>query len=343
MRLTKTISLNFNKDLSTGMVLLDIEKAFDSVWHDAILHKLNKYKYPIFIIKIIQSFLNERKSFVRVNKANSELYDLIAGVPQGSLLSPHLFNIFINDIPKPKSCKLALYADDSALIASSFNPRSLPHLCQKLSNGLIELKNFFDRWKIKLNSSKTEAILFTHSIIMERSKETSQINFNNQLLPWNQQVRYLGVILDKKLLFKQNIDYNITKSKKAMALIYPLLRKNSFLNVKTKKILYTAYVRSILTYACPVFSNCAKTHIQRLQVLQNKNLRMVLSAPYSTRIAELHEQLEIPSIHDFIAKLTDRFYNQSVNSVNIFISNLNDYSGNVINFRIKHRLPKKII
>ena len=124
-----------------------------------------------------------------------------------------------------------------------------------------------------------------------------------------------------------------------MALVYPLLKKKSFLNIPSKKILYTAYVRSILTYACPVFSNCAKTHINKLQILQNKNLRMVLSAPYSTRIVELHEELELPNITDFITKLTDRFYNSSISSNNLLIANLNDYSDNIVNFRIKHRLP----
>ena len=131
---------------------------------------------------------------------------------------------------------------------------------------------FFDRWKIKLNSSKTEAILVTQSRIMEKDRETDKINFNGQVLDWNEKVKYLGVILDRKLLFKAHTEYCISKAKKAMVAIYPLLRKGSFLNEKSKKILFTSYIRSILTYACPVFSNCAKTHISKIQIIQNKNL-----------------------------------------------------------------------
>ena len=130
----------------------------------------------------MQSFLNGRKSFVQVNDAKSEFFHLPAGVSQGSLLSPHLFNMFINEIPKPKRCKLALYADDSALIANSLNPSSLPSLCCVLSVGLKELNTFFECWKIKINSSKTEAILFTHSKLMQRNKDTDKISFNNQLI-----------------------------------------------------------------------------------------------------------------------------------------------------------------
>ena len=96
-------------------LLLDIEKAFDCVWHKALIFKLCNHAYPTFLIKLVQSFLNSRESFVSVGENHSTPYSIPAGVPQGSLLSPHLFNIFINDIPKPKNCKVAIYADDTAL------------------------------------------------------------------------------------------------------------------------------------------------------------------------------------------------------------------------------------
>ena len=342
LRITKNVSTNFNKNKSTGMILLDIEKAFDSVWHKAILHKLLFYNYPMSTIKIIQSFLYDRKSFVQVNSASSECYNIPAGVPQGSLLSPHIFNIFINDIPKPRSCRLAIYADDSALIANVENPRNLNKLNHILANGLNELKIFFDKWKIKLNNTKTEAILFTHSRIMENEKLSEEIQFLGQNLEWKEKVKYLGVILDRKLLFKDNINHAVTKAKKAMVALYPLLKKGSFLNIKSKRILYTSYIRSILTYACPVFVNCAKTHISKLQIIQNKNLRMILSAPYATRIVQLHEELEMLSINEFINKLTIKFYLRAKNSEFKVITNLDDYSRDKINFRIKHRLPRKM-
>ena len=97
------------------MVLLDIEKAFDSVWHEGLLHKLIALKFPTFLIKMIRSYLSERQAFVNFNDCSSFTFDIPAGVPQGSLLSPFLFNVFINDVPIPKKCYLAIYADDTAL------------------------------------------------------------------------------------------------------------------------------------------------------------------------------------------------------------------------------------
>ena len=93
-------------------------KAFDSVWHKGLLFKMWRYKYPLFLIKLTSSFLSDRSSFVDINGNASELYPIPAGVPQGSLLSPHLFNIIINGIPKPKNCELAIYADDTALFTN---------------------------------------------------------------------------------------------------------------------------------------------------------------------------------------------------------------------------------
>ena len=109
LRITETISLRFNENKSTAMTLLDIEKAFDSVWHDALSHKLFLYGFPLYQVKLIVSFLQDRVCFVTISGKNSEKYSVPAGVPQGSPLSPFLFNIFINDIPIPKHCKIAIY------------------------------------------------------------------------------------------------------------------------------------------------------------------------------------------------------------------------------------------
>ena len=108
----------------------------------------------------------------------------------------------------------------------------------------------------------------------------------------------------------------------------------------SKKIIYTAYIRSILSYACPVFSNCAKTHTQKLQVTQNKCLRMVLGVQYATMITTLHKEANIPYIKEFIEKLTARFYQKCNLSKSSLIANLDDYSK--VNYRIKRRLPRKI-
>ena len=338
LRITETVAIRFNENKSTAMTLLDIEKAFDSVWHDALSHKLLLYGFPIYQLKLIVSFLQNRVFFVAINKNNSEKYNVPAGVPQGSPLSPFLFNIYINDIPIPKHCKVAVYADDTALISSIKN-YDLPELVKRMDAGLTEIEEHFSAWKIKLNSAKTESILFSKSSKMKKNQNTNRITINGQKLDWKNSVKYLGVTLDEKLTFRANIANNHLRSRKAMALVYCLLKKTSLLSLPCKLTLYRSYIRPIMTYACPVFSNCAACHMQRLQILQNKCLRMATNSPFRTRISYLHQKTGIPTIKSFVAKLTEKFYENSAKSTNKLVSRLGDYSRLSDLTNPKHRLP----
>lgn len=109
-----------NRDIvkSTGMVLLDIEKAFDTVWHDGLLYKLIHLRFPPYICKIVQSFLTRRRFVVQVNSGVSDLMFFNSGVPQGSVLAPILYNIYVSDFPKLPNCHTAIFADDTAIFSS---------------------------------------------------------------------------------------------------------------------------------------------------------------------------------------------------------------------------------
>ena len=127
-----------------------------------------------------------------------------------------------------------------------------------------------------------------------------------------------------------------------MSILYPLLKKHNNVNLHSKLTLYRSYIRPVLTYACPVFDNAAKTHIKRLQVIQNKCLRMALNSPYRTRISSLHYQSDIPYIHDYIGKLSESFFKNSAKSNNKLISRLGDYDARLgPHIKRKHKLPKR--
>jgi hypothetical protein len=135
------------------MTLLDIEKAFDAVWHDALLHKILAYEFPMYLVKIVSSFLSNRHSHVSIGKGSSSSFPVPAGVPQGSPMSPPLFNLFMNSIPVPRHCKIAIYADDTALLSSIEN-HNLETLVKRMEHGLTEIESECSSWKIRLNSEK---------------------------------------------------------------------------------------------------------------------------------------------------------------------------------------------
>jgi Reverse transcriptase (RNA-dependent DNA polymerase)/Endonuclease-reverse transcriptase len=143
---------------STGMLLLDVEKAFDSVWHEALLHKLLTRGCNISLARLIFSFLKERSFQVCVGKAQSSSCNIPYGVPQGAILSPTLYNIFTSDIPNAGECELATFADDTAIFVSDKLPEVV---CGKLQSQLDSLSDYFKDWKIRINPTKTQAIFFT--------------------------------------------------------------------------------------------------------------------------------------------------------------------------------------
>jgi retron-type reverse transcriptase len=118
MRQTDHVTLNFNNKMSTAAVFFDIEKAFDTTWHSGLLYKMSKFEFPTSWIQVISSFLSERKFRVSVEGEMSTPREMQAGVPQGSVLSPTLYNIYVNDPPQTQGVHLALFADDTCLYAT---------------------------------------------------------------------------------------------------------------------------------------------------------------------------------------------------------------------------------
>lgn len=184
-RIMNYIKTNRSHKKSTGMILIDLERAFDTVWINGLLHKLYSYNCPMFIIKILQSYLKNRQFQVSILNAYSSFFDIPAGVPQGSVLSPILFNLYINDIPKDPNCEIALFADDTAIYTSDelFAP-----ILTKLNIYMSSLLSFFQNWKLKINESKCQAIYFTRCRAPNKIPQAPFI-INNNNLPWENEVK----------------------------------------------------------------------------------------------------------------------------------------------------------
>jgi hypothetical protein len=180
--------------MSTAAVFLDIEKAFDTTGHNGLLlYKLSKMNFSASLIKLISSFLSNRKFSV---SAEGKMYTpriIKAGVPQGSVLSPTLFNMYINDMPQAIGAPLALFADDTCLYATDHKEG---YVLRKLQRGLNSMVEWSKRWNIRIKEDKTQAIYFSHKI---RLPETF-LTIHGQNIHFLNNVKYLGVIFDRKLL-----------------------------------------------------------------------------------------------------------------------------------------------
>jgi hypothetical protein len=318
-RLIKYIKNKFKLKKSTGMMLFDIEKAFDSVWHDGLFHKLLLFDFPPYLIKIVKSFLENRSFQVSIKNCLSKKFNILRGLPQGSAISPILYNIFVADIPILQYCDIAGYADDTCIFTSGIDPTDI---INKLENAASILIEYFNNWKIKINKHKTQCIFFSKRRA-KRFLPERKLKFINEDIGWQDEVKYLGFLLDKKLLLKKHIDYSINKASNAIRTLYPLINRKSKLSLKNKTLLYSSCIRSLLTYGSPILSNFScKTNNKKLQIIQNKCLKLVGKLPrlYSTK--NLHKKFKIPYIDEFMHKLYTKFKIDSKKSKNELIVNL---------------------
>ncbi|EFA13419.2 RNA-directed DNA polymerase from mobile element jockey-like Protein [Tribolium castaneum] len=211
------------------------------------------YKIPKSLILLIHSYLTNRELLVHLKNTQSTRKLIGAGVPQGSVLGPTLFNIFINDIPIFAKTNTALYADDTAIYASFFSAQIASKQIQIHIN---LLEKFYDKWKIKINAEKTQQIIFTRKFTNHKIWDKLRV-YDNKITD-EPHVKYLGTYIDTRLNFLKNTKYLISKASAALKNMYSLMKINSKLTPQNKVLMYKTIFRPILTYAAPL-GHCLQT------------------------------------------------------------------------------------
>ena len=270
---------------------------------------------------MIKSFLKERSFNVSINNERSTNLPILVGVPQGAVLSPFLYNLFTSDIKNQfiNDVHFAQYADDTAIYSTSADINVIMNNLQKT---IDKLTLYFTKWGIKINPSKTQAIFFTRKRASRNLPNINSLQMDGVSVKWLDTVKYLGMILDKRVTYKNHINYSIEKCNNITKLLYSLIHRKSKLNISNKRLIYLLIIRSVLLYASPVWFESAKTHIKKIQVTQNKYLKMIYAKPklFSTR--RLHLISDIPLVMDLITKIRNNFKNNLPLISNELINNL---------------------
>jgi hypothetical protein len=240
--------------------------------------------------------------------------DVQAGVPQGFVLSPTLYSIYISDTPQTPGVYLALFADDTYLYATE---RKEGYVFRKLQHGLDAIETWCERWNIKINEEKTQAIYFSH----RRRLPESHLKLNRRNNPFVNSVKYLGVIFDIKITGRLYIEMTEAKAFRTFIRIYSLI-KSKGLSASTKLTLHKALIRSVMTYACPTWDFVAAAHLMKLQCLQNMVLCTTGNFPRRTPVRELHKAFSMPYIYDYIIKLSRQQAEVIQNHENVNVRNI---------------------
>ena len=268
-------------------ILMDLSKAFDCLPHDILLCKLSAYGLTDHSVKLMHSYLSNRKQQIKNGDAVSSWANIQKGVPQGSILGPLLFNVFINDIFYfIKQSSLYNYADDNTLSYHNHNLDRLVTVLQEESNILLDWFNFNC---MKANPDKCQAIAVgkkTHS-----NPPVFQIDDSN--ITCDESVKLLGVDID----FMLNFDGHIQSiCKKAAQQLNILKRLGKSLTKLSKLTIFHTFILSNFNF-CPLsWHFCSKRNTQKIEKVQERALRFVYE-DYTTSYTELLNKIGLPSLH----------------------------------------------
>ena len=303
LALTSFIETGFDKRQKTGVVLIDLSAAYDTVWTGGLMLKLAKIIPCQKTLKLFSRMLGTRHFHVILGGSQSKTRRIKNGVPQGSVLAPTLFNIYLSDMPTTESLKLG-YADDWALTHQSKDWEKLENV---LSRDTTKLKEYFEHWYLRMNTTKTVSSVF--HLDNRQANRALRIKVGNITIPSDPTPKYLGITLDRSLTYKGHLEGTARKIGKRNCILRKIAgttwgSKQSVLRTTALALCY-----SVAEYCSPVWTR--STHAQKVDTKLRESMRVVSGClkptpvewlPVTSAIAPPHLRRE-QSNQDWIKKI----------------------------------------
>ena len=270
--LNDKILKGFDEGLLTGMILIDLQKAFDTIDHGVLFKKMKYLGFTNKTISWFRSYLKDRSFKVSIENVFSDSGSQLCGVPQGSILGPLLFLLYINDMPQSVKCDLFLYADDSCLV---FQHKNVKEIEKQLNEDFANLCDWFveNKLSIHFGEDKTKSILFATKMKVKKVDKLD-ITYKNIKIKQHSKVSYLGCILDETLNGESMALHVINKINSKIKFLY---RKNNLLSPALRRLLCNALIQPHFDYAVSAwYPNLNKALKNKLQTAQNKCIRFCL-------------------------------------------------------------------
>ena len=310
-------NLDIGKDVR--FIFCDVSKAFDRVWHSGLLYKLRKYGIKDRLLDWFRSYLSDRKQRVCMDGYCSTWNSINAGVPQGSILGPYLFLLFVNDIVDVVSNKIKLFADDTSLYCIVDNHETA---AVSLNTDLDSLHSWSSDWGVTFNSSKTKSMLFTR----KQNVNPPTLYLNNDALDNTLIHKHLGLTFNYKGAWKDHI--NDTYSKACTRLnVLCMLKYN--LDRNSLERLYFAFIRPILEYGNIIWDNCTNQESDLIESVQYEAARIVTGMRKGTSRLKLYNELGWDSLKERRKKQKLIFVYKSLGGY--LPGNISDYFASFIN------------
>ena len=286
-------------------VFLDFSKAFDTVDHKILLQKLNIYGIKNVPLQWFESYLSERTQYVTYNSVKSTREKVNCGVPQGSILGPLLFLLYINDLSSVSEyCYSVLFADDTNVFISGEN---IDVLCSRLNEELECIREWLCCNKLSLNVSKTHYMIFTprNKIVHDIDVKIHGVSVERVYA-----TKFLGVIIDSKLTWKPHVEYICKKLSKCAGIIAKARRK---LHRSSLITLYYSFAYPYFIYCNHVWGNNYASTLEKIKIIQKRLIRTITCSPYRAHTAPLFYANRLLETSDINTYITGTFMYQFVN------------------------------
>ena len=325
-RLAQDAENGFKARKCTLALLLDVKAAFDAVWRNGLKYKINKIGLSKQLENILHSFLDSRTLNVFLDGVWSETVELKAGTPQGSVLSPILYLIYVNDLTTNLDLtriNASQYADDAGLWTTN---TSVVEAMNIMQTELNKLEIWCKRWHVTLHPAKSKLLLLTKC---PRHKEEipggPTLHVFNEQISTVGQADFLGVLFDSRLTWEPYVQKIVAKAFKRINLLRTIAALTERHNPRIMILLYKSTIRSIFEYGSICTVNAAATHIKKMQLVQNQALRLILQTPAYVSVQDLHDCSGLPLINDHLIEYTRKRINTMERLSPIIASTISNY------------------
>lgn len=325
LHMLQKIQETFARKKKIICLFFDISQAFDKVWHDGLLKKIIDIKLPNYIIFWLANYLEGRSFCVKIEEYRTCYYPIKSGVPQGAVLSPLLFSLYINDVPiqnnKNKNYSL-LFADD---LATYFIYKKTGNINKLIKSYIKKLENWLNLWRLNIQSKKCNYMVFNKNN-NRKFNEDFTIEMYNETIPACENFKFLGITFDQGLTFREHVNTIKKKCVNRLNLLKIISNRKWKLDKKTLKIVYIALIRSIFDYSSTIIQTLCTSTAKCLQVIQNQAIRAIYKAGFDTSTTELELISGLPTVHKRAIKLNEDYLLKGISNDNeLLLDLLNEY------------------